>query len=283
MDVDEQVDIILEKLNRQDRETVFQLNMLTTFQNFVFLIGRKERGRRFCGVQNKLGIPIRDELGKVGAAVTAIKSCIFLPIVLEKRESRRSAVKNWREHPADPDIENGTDLSSGYTPSRKPLEFGSKARDSMLRARESRRKRFEYSTRNSEVNALQLSTNKKLKSVEYTGIGVLVKINNRKITWQLDTGTGFNVISEKLEIELGLESQEAESAALVSANETRNNFRYIPRVEMEFFGLKVSAPFYRMAEGRGNLLLIGLQTLQDLGATVDINKQKIRLHKNGIT
>ncbi|OMJ16701.1 hypothetical protein AYI70_g6437 [Smittium culicis] len=298
-DVDEQVDVILEKLNRQDRETVVQLNMLTTFQIFDFLIGRKERDRRFGGAQNKLGIPIRDELGITGrdsrkveltAAVRESRSCYNCNKVghissdcPEKRESRRSVGNNWRAHPADPDIENGTDLFPGYTPSRKPLEFGGKARDSMLRARESRRKRFEYSTRNSEVNALQLSTGKKLKSGEYTGIGGLVKINNRNITWQLDTGAGFNVISEQLALELGLESQESNSAVLVSANGTRNESRYIPRVEMEFSGLKVSAPFYTMTEGRENLLLIGLQTLQELGATVDINQEKIRLHKNGIT
>ncbi|OMJ10416.1 hypothetical protein AYI69_g10253 [Smittium culicis] len=38
-DIDEQVDILLEKLNRQDRETVVKLNLLSTFQIFDLLIG----------------------------------------------------------------------------------------------------------------------------------------------------------------------------------------------------------------------------------------------------
>ncbi|OMJ25817.1 hypothetical protein AYI70_g636 [Smittium culicis] len=72
--------------------------------------------------------------------------------------------------------------------------------------------------KNGELNALQIGTNQKLKSGEYTGIGGLLKINNRHISWKLDTGAGLNVISDQLAKELGLGESRNESESAVTKN-----------------------------------------------------------------
>ncbi|OMJ20039.1 hypothetical protein AYI70_g4352 [Smittium culicis] len=115
---------------------------------------------------------------------------------------------------------------------------------------ELRMKRLGGIERNGEVNALQIGTSQKLQSREYTGIGGIVKINHRYITWQLDTGSGFNVISEQLAKELGFKEDEEESAVLFSENGTKNTSQSIKNVPLEFSGLKTTADLYNMASGR---------------------------------
>ncbi|OMJ23029.1 hypothetical protein AYI70_g2511 [Smittium culicis] len=298
-DVDEQVDILLEKLNRQDRETVVQLNLLTTFQIFDLLIGRKERDRRFGGsTSGKESNNSADGLNtghvarriELTSAVKETRSCYkcdkvgHLASDCPDRFEPRNFEYNSRRLPInDRRLEGQRIDTPDYTPVRDRFELANKSKESRARMLESRMKRLGGIERNGEVNALQIGTSQKLQSGEYTGIGGIVKINHRYITWQLDTGSGFNVISEQLAKELGFKEDEEESAVLVSANGTKNTSQSIKNVALEFSGLKTTADFYTMASGRNNLLLIGLQTLQELEATVDIKQEKIKMRKDGKT
>ncbi|OMJ18286.1 hypothetical protein AYI69_g7092, partial [Smittium culicis] len=300
-DVDEQVDILLEKLNRQDRETVVQLNLLTTFQIFDLLIGRKERDRRFGSTQSRREgqvIAENSEFEKknrrieFASAVKETRSCYKCDKIghLSGNCPSRFESRRLEFNPRNFGNDNrkfGEQRRNAveFTPVNNRMEFGNKSQASRAKMLESRMKRLGGTEKNGEVNALQIGTNQKLKSGEYTGIGGLLKINNKHIPWQLDTGAGFNVISDQLAKELGLgeSKNESESAVLVSANGTKNSSRSIRNVEVEFSGLKTTADFYTMTTGRKNLLLIGLQTLQELGATVDLQNEKIKMRKSGKT
>ncbi|OMJ27046.1 hypothetical protein AYI69_g3531 [Smittium culicis] len=298
-DVDEQVDILLEKLNRQDRETVVQLNLLTTFQIFDLLIGRKERDRRLGGSTSwKESNNSAEGLDtghvarrlELTSAVKETRSCYKCDKVghlasdcPDRFEPRKFEYNSRRLPINDRRLEGQRIDTPDYTPVRDRLEFANKSKESRARMLESRMKRLGGIERNGEVNALQIGTSQKLQSGEYTGIGGIVKINHRHITWQLDTGSGFNVISEQLAKELGFKEDEEESAVLVSANGTKNTSQSIKNVALEFSGLETTADFYTMASGRKNLLLIGLQTLQELEATVDIKQEKIKMRKDGKT
>ncbi|OMJ29569.1 hypothetical protein AYI69_g925 [Smittium culicis] len=213
-DIDEQVDILLEKLNRQDRRETADLE-------------------------------------------------------LHQRERRTSKMKTSRPWSAK---QEGWSWRLQWS-----LEFGNKSKESRTRMLESRMLRYGDVEKNGEVKALQIDTNQKLQSGEYTGIGGLVKIDSRHLTWQLDTGAGFNVISEMLAKELGFVGDEEGSAVLVSANGTKNVSQSIKGVALEFSGLKVKTDFYIMATGSENILLIGLQTHQELKVTVDLQQKMIKI------
>ncbi|OMJ25256.1 hypothetical protein AYI69_g4359 [Smittium culicis] len=183
------------------------------------MIGRRERDRRFGGTsawkentgnEDIATLERQTRIMELTFAVKETRSChkcdkvghlaTDLPDIFESRKLEFNA----RRFPTG--YKKWTDNAGGaaeFTPVISRLEFGNKSKESRTSILEPRVKRYGDVEKNGEVNALQIGMNQKLHSGEYTGIGGLVKINNRHLTWQLDTGAGFNVISEQLAKELG--------------------------------------------------------------------------------